>query len=239
MSNTKLWDLAFTTLPSAVKPITGKQYQGNSPKPYWIVQRLTELLGPCGIGWGMQIVQERFERLSEDDVLHVATVRLWYVLDGVRGEFEQMGQTKATYRTSKGALMIDEDSPKKSVTDALVKCASYLGFAGDIFSGRWDDSNYVNELRKEEAEAKKKPDHVATLPEYASSDLEKNLPAWQAMANDGKFSADNLIAKISTRYTMSAAQQSVIRSIKPNVTEQQPACDMAEHAEFVAAMDQE
>ncbi len=158
MSNKALWQRAFTTDPRAVKEITGKQYRGNSPKPYWIVERLTDEFGPCGIGWGFQILNERFERFSETDSLHVASVRLWYVLDGVRGELEQIGQTKASYMSSKGSFMLDEDAPKKSVTDALVKCASYLGFAGDIFSGRWDDSKYVaeagKEWRKRDGEAK-------------------------------------------------------------------------------------
>ena len=35
------------------------------------------------------------------------------------------------------------DAPKKSATDGMVKCLSMLGFAGDIFSGQWDDSKYV------------------------------------------------------------------------------------------------
>jgi hypothetical protein len=147
-----LWARVCKTDPAHVKPITGKDYSGNSPKPYWIVERLTEEFGPCGLGWGYSIESERFERFGETDVLHVAKVRLWYVLDGKRGEVEQMGQTKASYVTSKGVFKVDEDAPKKSVTDALVKCASYLGFAGDIFSGRWDDSKYVAELRKEFAE---------------------------------------------------------------------------------------
>lgn len=150
MSNNKaLWQRAFTTDPKAVKAITGKQYSGNSPKPYWIVERLTDEFGPCGIGWGFQIINERFERFSDTDSLHVASVRFWYVLDGKRGELEQIGQTKASYTTKAGAFMLDEDAPKKSVTDALVKCASYLGFAGDIFSGRWDDSKYVAEAGAE------------------------------------------------------------------------------------------
>lgn len=150
MSNNKaLWQRAFTTDPKAVKAITGKQYAGNSPKPYWIVERLTDEFGPCGIGWGFQIINERFERFSDTDSLHVASVRFWYVLDGKRGELEQIGQTKASYTTKAGAFMLDEDAPKKSVTDALVKCASYLGFAGDIFSGRWDDSKYVAEAGAE------------------------------------------------------------------------------------------
>lgn len=162
MENKELWNRAFTTDPKAVKPITGKQYSGNSPKPYWIVERLTDELGPCGIGWGFTILNERFERFSDTDSLHVAVLRFWYVLqiDGHphRGEFEQIGQTKASYTTKAGAFMLDEDAPKKSVTDALVKCASYLGFAGDIFSGRWDDSKYVAQAAAEWKERKKEED---------------------------------------------------------------------------------
>ncbi|MCW1959829.1 MAG: hypothetical protein KIH64_015045 [Mycobacterium sp.] len=151
MSTTALWDRVFKTDPNFVKPITGKDYKGNSPSPHYIVRRLTEEFGPCGIGWGVKILSERMERMGTDDVLHIARVQLWYVHDDKRGEIEQVGQTKACYRTKGdgGYLKVDEDAPKKSVTDALVKCASYLGFAGDIFSGRWDDSAYVADLRRE------------------------------------------------------------------------------------------
>lgn len=144
MSNMKLWQSVHTTNPSAVKAITGKPYQGNSPKPYWLIERATQEFGPVGIGWGVVVKSERFERLSETDVLHVAVVSVWYVLDGKRSEtFDQMGGTKACYKTGKGVLMVDEDAGKKSVTDGMVKCLSMIGFAGDIFSGQWDDSKYV------------------------------------------------------------------------------------------------
>lgn len=162
MENKELWNRVCVTDPKAVKAITGKQYQGNSPKPYWIVERLTDEFGPCGIGWGFSILNERMERLSESDVLHVAVVRLWYVLGEKRGELEQIGQTKAVYAKKDGSLLVDEDAPKKSVTDALVKCASYIGFAGDIFAGRWDDSKYVNWARAQYAEPPAAPKHSPT-----------------------------------------------------------------------------
>lgn len=153
MSNKALWGKVCITNPAAVKPITGKQYQGNSPKPYWLIERATEEFGPVGIGWGVVVKSERFERLGEFDVLHVAVVSVWYVLDGIRSEtFDQMGGTKAAYKTAKGILMVDEDAGKKSVTDGMVKCLSMIGFAGDIFSGRWDDSKYVAEARAHYAE---------------------------------------------------------------------------------------
>lgn len=180
MENKELWNRAFVTNPKAVKPITGKQYSGNSPKPYWIVERLTDEFGPCGIGWGFHIVSERFERFSDTDTLHVAVVRFWYLLDGKRGELEQVGQTKSSYTTNGGKFMLDEDAPKKSVTDALVKCASYLGFAGDIFSGRWDDSKYVKEAGEEWArrEAENDPERAKWIADW--------LAAIDAAANVGE-----------------------------------------------------
>jgi hypothetical protein len=170
MDNMNLWRRAFTTDPQAVKAITGKQYSGNSPKPYWIVERLTQEFGPCGIGWGFRILSERFERFGEGvnaESLHIASVAFWYVMDGQRGELEQVGQTRASYTTSKGKFLVDEDAPKKSVTDALVKCASYLGFAGDIFSGRWDDSRYVASAAREWDE-RRAADAAANDPERAA-----------------------------------------------------------------------
>lgn len=195
MNNKMLWKRAFMTDPRAVKPITGKPYKGNSPKPYWIVERLTEEFGPCGIGWGFTILSERFERFSDSESLHVAAVRFWYVLDGQRGEFEQVGQTRSSYTTAAGKFTVDEDAPKKSVTDALVKCASYLGFAGDIFSGMWDDSKYVENaaaeyIAKEQAEAR-----AAWLEEQAlrleSCDSMSELgEAWKAAARAAKIEND-------------------------------------------------
>ena len=196
MSNKALWDRAYITDPQAVKAITGKQYKGNSPKPYWIVERLTEEFGPCGIGWGFGIHNERMERLADGEILHVAMVRFWYVLDGKRGELEQIGQTRAVYAKRDGGLMVDEDAPKKSVTDALVKCASYLGFAGDIFSGRWDDSRYVSEAGEhwDRKRAEASPERAAWLAQQieaiksakTTGDLKKIMQAGIATARDTK-----------------------------------------------------
>ena len=150
METMKLWDSVKVTDPKAVKAITGKQYKGNSPKPYWVIQRATEVFGPCGLGWGVEILSERFERFG-DESLHVARVRVWYELDEKRGVIEQMGQTRAEYTSAGGKHIVDEDAPKKSVTDGMVKCLSMLGFAGDIFSGQWDDSKYVEWAAEETA----------------------------------------------------------------------------------------
>ena len=167
-ANKALWDSVSKTDPRAVKPITGKTYKGNSPKPYWLIERATEEFGPIGIGWGFDVKSERFERMGEFDVLHVAVVSVWYVVDGKRSQtFDQMGGTKAAYMSSKGSLIVDEDAGKKSVTDGMVKCLSMIGFAGDIFSGRWDDSKYVEETAAEFIAKEQAAERAAWLEEQA------------------------------------------------------------------------
>jgi hypothetical protein len=147
--NMQFWESVKKTDPKRVKAITGKQYKGSSPQPYYLVERMTETFGMCGIGWGLNIINERMERLTDTDVLHIAVIEIWYVQGDKTGRITQIGQTKACYKTQAGAMNVDEDAPKKSVTDAMTKCMSYLGFAGDIFSGQWDDSKYVQELAQE------------------------------------------------------------------------------------------
>ena len=162
--NTELWQKAFKTDPKHVKEITGKQYKGNSPKPYHLIDRANQIFGDCGDRWGIRVVSERFERLSDTYVFHVALVEFWYVLKEKTCTIQQMGQTKACYMSSASKLIVDEDAPKKSVTDAMVKCMSMIGFAGDIFSGRWDDSKYVAEINAEfrSAENPKNPPVAAS-----------------------------------------------------------------------------
>jgi hypothetical protein len=155
-----VWRALETTEPRYVKAITGRQYNGSSPNPTYIAKRLTQVFGPATIGWGTQIVSEEYrEFLTPDDhnyvLLHTVRLRLW-TRDAANPEapvasVEQCGTTKMAYwtaaRQNKPArLMIDDDGPKKSVTDAFVKCASLLGAAGDIFLGRWDDSKYQADL---------------------------------------------------------------------------------------------
>jgi hypothetical protein len=196
MSNTALWDSVCKTDPNEVKAITGKTYSGNSPKPYYIIRRLTETFGACGTGWGFDIKEQDY-KVFGDTTIHVARVRLWYVRDDKRGEVEQIGQTKMAYTSAAGKLIVDEDAPKKSVTDALIKCASYLGFAGDIFSGRWDDSGYVAGLRQEFGEQDAKASYDALVVAkmgiitniktgIANQDLAFAKESWDELSNDEK-----------------------------------------------------
>lgn len=172
--NMTLWREVFMTDPAAVKPITGKSYRGSSPKPYWIVEQATRTFGPCGTGWGVEVLKEHYINCGPDDVIHSAVVKVWYVRDGKRGEVEQVGGTKVAYKSKDGKYIVDEDAAKKSVTDGMIKCLSLLGFAGDIFSGRWDDSKYVAEAA-EHHQQQKQAEATEYMQQQLTNDFNKAL----------------------------------------------------------------
>lgn len=163
--NLRLWKRFADIDPQHTKPITGKPYKGTSPKPQYVIQLLTEMFGPVGEGFGWEVRAEGFIPLGEE-VLHWCRIWFWWSEPDNKEDFhtrgfEAYGQTKA-YMKTKSGLIMDEDAPKKSLTDAITKAASQIGIASNLFMGRWDDSRYVEEVnrefRKAEREEAKKPD---------------------------------------------------------------------------------
>lgn len=139
MGNLDLWNRHADIDPKFTKPITGKQYKGTSPNPQYVIQCLTDMFGPVGVGFGWDVLAEDFTPLG-DEILHWCRIRFWHT-ERAHG-WESYGQTKALMKTRNGP-MLDEDAPKKSLTDAIIKAASHVGVASNIFLGRWDDQKYI------------------------------------------------------------------------------------------------
>ncbi len=67
------------------------------------------------------------------------------------------------------------------------------------------------------------PAKPALLPAYSNDDFQKNLPLWQGYIAAGRATAEGIIAKASTKGTLTQAQIDAIRApIDPAVTDVQP-----------------
>lgn len=199
MTNLDTWNRFADIDPAFTKPITGKSYKGTSPNPQYVIRCLTELFGPVGQGFGWEVLSDDFTPLG-DEVLHWCRIRFWHTDKG--NSYDAYGQTKALMKTKNG-LMLDEDAPKKSLTDAIIKAASQLGIAANIFLGRWDDQKYVEEVGQGYRDAEKpKPissaenkRHLATIDQElidcrTPNDVKKLLNAWADTAESEKWSKD-------------------------------------------------
>ena len=140
--NLEIWEKFEDIDPKFTKPITGKDYKGTSPNAHYIIRCLTELFGPVGLGFGWRVLADGIERFGETSI-HWCRIEFWHT--DRANTFESYGQTKMAYMTrgQNQYLKIDEDAPKKSLTDAITKAAAQVGIAANIFLGRWDDNRYV------------------------------------------------------------------------------------------------
>ncbi|HIG7185461.1 TPA: hypothetical protein ACYF1B_001449 [Klebsiella pneumoniae] len=170
--NLELWKRVFKTDERFTKAFT-QNGGGTSINGTYLTMLATREFGPKGIGWGVDILEERFDigapitrqvkgkdnNASWELVLdgngntvneqhHVVTVRLWYILNGVRGEETAYGCTPYIYG-SKYGITCDGEATKKSLTDATKKALSGLGFSGDIFMGLYDNLEYRQKNKAE------------------------------------------------------------------------------------------
>ena len=108
------------------------------------IKNMTEYFGPVGIGWSY------VASYHYTDKLVFAEVKIQYCLEGKWYEYgpvcslSPLGHVRGS---KKGQL--DDEAPKKAMTDALTKAFSHLGLNADVFLGKFDNNKYVEEITKE------------------------------------------------------------------------------------------
>lgn len=167
--NLSIWKRVQRTDARFTKPLEGMGFVGTSINSTYMFMRATEIFGPIGEGWGYEVIEEklidgkplvepvldernkqvatRFLRDGDGSLFceqnHSIKIRFWYIIEcETRGEFESYGATPYRYQTQYG-MKVDGEAIKKSLTDAIKKALSMLGFSSDVFMGMHDNPEYV------------------------------------------------------------------------------------------------
>lgn len=161
--NMELWDSVSKTDTKYLK--NGQKNGMSSIDAQYYFMQATKKFGPIGIGWGYEILDQyvtegqtmkgNLEQKNGPFLDYRVTqmtvkINFWYVLNGERGEFAQYGHTPLVMKTKYGPMM-DDDPEKKSLSDAIKKSLTLLGFCADVFLGKFDDRSYIAEIKEEEA----------------------------------------------------------------------------------------
>jgi hypothetical protein len=146
IDNLSIWNALAKTDPKHTKGFNrAGGFKGTAVKPIWIIKRLTEQFGPCGIGWGVNAPQ--FQVVPcEREILVYCTVSVWHgtrdnVLFGVGGDKVQAGR--------KESVFCDDEAFKKAFTDAVNNAFKFIGVGADVHMGQFDDDKYVTQMRQE------------------------------------------------------------------------------------------
>ncbi|WCG91615.1 hypothetical protein ONR67_06205 [Proteus terrae] len=190
-NNLHIWKRVQRTDPRFTKPLEGVGFAGTSINSNYMIMRATEIFGPIGEGWGYEVLEEKFidgkplvEPVLDERNKQVATrflrdgdgslfceqnhsikIRFWYIIEcETRGEFESYGATPYRYQTNYG-IRVDSEVIKKSLTDAIKKALSMLGFSSDVFMGMHDNPEYLasNKLEFEIKNASEKAEDITRI----------------------------------------------------------------------------
>lgn len=212
--NLALWESFPKTDPAMTKVSTFDGFVSTSINGMYMERLATEAFGPKGKGWGVDLVSERYDDGAPLIIVdqqgnrsfistpngpmlekhHTCFIRLWYVIDATQYAIEAYGTTKYVYSTQSG-VRSDGEAPKKSFTDAMKKALSGLGIASDIYTGLYDNAEYVESVRRESEVAKaatsaeQSENKVAEIMADAASVIEQIKQTKTQSAANGLFKA--------------------------------------------------
>ena len=136
MENLELYDKVRTAPDNAKREIKAGRLKGKTDiNPMWRIKVLTELFGPCGIGWKYIIKREWLEPGANGEVAAFVDIDLFYKANGEWSEaVPATGGSMLVTSETKGLYTSDECF-KMALTDAISVAAKALGVAADVY---WD-----------------------------------------------------------------------------------------------------
>jgi len=128
---------------TALKQIQGGRLKGMTDiKPQWRTEVMTEVFGPCGIGWSYEIEKLWSEPAPDNQVFSFAKVTVKIKVDGEWSQPIPGIGGSMLIEKEKSGLHASDEAYKMAVTDALSVAMKALGVAADIYMGEWDGSKY-------------------------------------------------------------------------------------------------
>lgn len=136
MDNMKIYESLATPPNDAVKTIGAGKLKGFSDiNPQWRYEALTNLFGPCGIGWKYTIDDVHEKEVSTGELMVFVKVSL-YIKDK-----ENWSAPIPAYggdyliKKDKNGIHGNDEAMKMAVTDALGTACKMIGVAADIYRG--------------------------------------------------------------------------------------------------------
>lgn len=146
---------------NAKKPIEAGHLKGYTDiNPMWRIKKLTEMFGPCGIGWKIKTTKEEYkENLETKETAVFVNIELYIKIDrewsdpieGYGGSMFTAWQNKNIWENkrkvgSEKILTTNDEALKMAKTDALSVCCKMLGIAADVY---FDKDRTKHDLNKE------------------------------------------------------------------------------------------
>ena len=146
MTNTEYYDKLKTVPQTALKTIQAGRLKGKSDiNPQWKYERMTEVFGPCGIGWKYIPISDKQVPCADGQIMLFVEIALYIkekdvwseAIPGFGGDF--------IVKKENSGLYYNDEAYKMATTDALGYAMKMIGLAADVYRGLANDSKYGRE----------------------------------------------------------------------------------------------
>lgn len=152
MDNLRFYNRGREVPKEAQKQFNNGRFSGTDINPMWRIKMLTELFGPAGIGWYVEVISQRAEQLDDQNMMAIVDINL-YIKDGDQW-------SKPIYGTG-GNMLLAKGKPsdegyKMAYTDAISVACKALGIGADVYFAN-DKTKYTTPSQQDAQETAQQP----------------------------------------------------------------------------------
>jgi len=153
MENLEIYNKVRVVPKSAQKEIKAGRLKGMTDiNPQWRIEKLTEVFGPCGIGWYAEELKREFVNGANNEVMCFVDIALYVNYKRPFNSDTDMwskpiygtGGSSFVAKESKGLYTSDE-VVKMAYTDAISVACKQLGFGADVYWSK-SESKYTKPM---------------------------------------------------------------------------------------------
>ncbi len=187
---------------TAKRPIQGGRMNGKTDiNPMWRIKKLTEMFGPCGVGWYYRSVREWLEPY-EKSVAAFVKIELYIKVDGEWSmPIQGTGGSMFVEQQRSGPYVSDECF-KMATTDAISVACKQIGIGADVYwerdESKYPNGNAGNGQRSPEGHNPPDGERDAILKELSEL-LRKNNLGWDAVLKRYKADAIENVSKLQLK----------------------------------------
>lgn len=134
MDNMTIFNQGRAVPPEAQKTIGAGRLKGMTDiKPMWRLAKLTELFGPCGIGWKYIITRREMVSGANNEISCFVDVDLYYRWEGEWSEAVPGTGGSSYVASERNGLYTSDECYKMALTDALSVACKALGIGADVY----------------------------------------------------------------------------------------------------------
>lgn len=162
--------------------------------PMWRIKAMTEVFGPCGVGWGTTDETFWLESGAYETTVQ-CSLRLWY-RDPKTGEKSApifgVGGSKLVV-DGKSGPRLDDEAYKKARTDAIGVAMKDLGMAADVYFAADSTSKYTGSGTQAEAKSSTPVNESTAVPPVCAD-------CGQVIEAYGKTNAQDMAARSKAKF---------------------------------------